>query len=709
MTRTPIRIFLLAVLCSYAFFFEYLPPLRTVSIPYDLAAFHFPLVDYAFLQLKQGRWPQWDPSIYSGVSFPSNVTVALFYPGTWVMFLANWGRERLSYQSLQDLDLLHVPLAFTLCFFWLRKKGLRDMAAALGAMVYACGGYMCVQLQHLGQTVAYAWIPFALLGVDEAAERNSWRPMWKVAVASALAFLGGYPTTWLVMAVVVGVYALASPGRLRTVPATIAALVFSLALCGAQLLPAWEATRFKEPELRYGIGIKDPMYFLSFLIPNYFDFGLDVPVMTNYGKEYLWLGAPGILGIVLAFWARRWKTVLAGLAVVAVSLIFVINPYAIVWDSIKFSPLLSDVVRSAYFMAGVIPGLALLAAVGLDGFLRRKGAVLPVWIAPAAIVAFAGYELSRRFGSGFAAGPLSAADGLAALAVFTVGLAAYRAQPRIWLGALLLVSVGIDYKVFGTRMRQNAAPGQGPKFSSTEFGGMNQKAYLETLRFPDYRVVLHEFGPGGDALRHVGWKSPQGFDPFLSTQYREMAKRDGTFSSDREFLLDPMRLDVMERLAVRFVFTAAQGSKYAELVAHPRYRMVGEDDSYYKVFEYLDAKPIYRFPGVVDVMRRDPEHRELRVSSEEGGLFTFAEQWYPGWSAFVDGKPVAIEKWDLAFQAVRVPAGAHSVEFVYRERLLGAGIGVSAVSLLVLAGFLRLSAPSRSRFSAGPAAQASQH
>jgi hypothetical protein len=531
--------------------------------------------------------------------------------------------------------------------------------------------------------VAYTWIPLALLGVDEAAERKSWKPLWKVAVASALGFLGGYPPTWLVLAMVVGVYALAGPGRWRTVPGVLAALLFSMALCGAQILPTWEATHFREPELRYGIGIKDPMFFLSYLVPNYFDFGLDVPVMTNVGKEYLYLGAPGILGVFLAFWSRRWKQIAPGVAVVAVSLIVVINPYAIVWDSIKFSSLLADIVRSAYFLAGVTPGLALLAAIGLDAFLSGKGGLRAV-AAAGPMAAWSAYELFRWFGPGFAAGPMSILDAGVGVLAFALGLLAYRAQRRVWLGLALLALVAIDYKVFGTSKRVNATPGQGKIFSSTEFGAMNQQAYLETLRYPDYRVVLHDLGPMSSDLRHVGWKSPQGFDPFLSTQYRELVKRDGAWTTDREWILDPTRLDVMQRFAARFVLTGEAGSKYKELAAHPRYRMVGANDSYYKVFEYLDAKPIYGFPGDLQVQRREPEHRVLRVTSQSGGLFTFSEQAYPGWSALIDGTAAPIETWEIAFQAVRVPAGEHRVEFVYRERLLLPGLGLSLAALLGL-------------------------
>jgi len=689
-------VFLLALACTYLFFIEYLPPVRLVHISYDLEGYHFPLANYAFQQLKQGHWPQWDPSIYSGMSFAANVQSAFYYPGTWLMYLATWGREQLSYQSLADLNLLHVPLAFTLCFVWLRQKGLRDMASVLGALVYAYSGYMCEQLQHFGLVVAYAWLPLAWLGVDQAEREGSWKPLWKVAVASALAFLGGYPPTWLVVAVVVGVYTVVSPGRWPTVAGVFGALVFSLALCGVQLLPTWDATHFREPELRYGIGVKDPMFYLSYLVPNYFDFAIDVPPDRNFGKQYMYLGAPGILGVLLALWSRRWRAILPGLAVVAVSLIIAINPYAIVWDSIKFSSLLSDIVRSGYFLAGVTPGCALLAAIGLDVFLERQSSV-PGWLPKIAVGAMAVWgvsEIIRFAGPGFAAGPASLLDPLVTSIVFGVGLLVYRAQPKRWIGYALLLFVIVDYKVFGTSKRFDASPGQGVIYSSTEFGAMNQAAYRETRSYPDNRIVLHEFGPITSALRHVGWTSPQGFDPFLSTAFRELGKREGTWTSDRDLTLDPMRLDVMDRFGVRFVMTAERGGKYAELVAHPRYRMVGANDSYYKVFEYLDAKSIYQFAGTVNVERRDAGHRVLRVSSDAGGLLMFAEQGYPGWSAKVDGNEIPIETWNIAFQSVRVPAGTHTVEFVYQERMLTAGAGVSLIALGLLAWWIRASSRS---------------
>src|SRR5258708_174342 len=111
---------ILSFLFTVAFFIEYTPLLRRVHIPFDLEGYPYPLADYAFQTLRQGPFPKWDPPPYSGLSFAGNAQAALFSPPTWLMFAFNWGRAKLSYQSLENLALAHVWLAFLLCYIWLR-------------------------------------------------------------------------------------------------------------------------------------------------------------------------------------------------------------------------------------------------------------------------------------------------------------------------------------------------------------------------------------------------------------------------------------------------------------------------------------------------------------------------------------------------------------------------------------------------------------
>ncbi len=683
---------LASFLFTFLFFFEYVPPVRWVHIPFDLNGFHYPLADYAFQSLRQGRFPLWDPTIYAGMSFVGNIQAALFYPPTWLMFLFNFGRERLSYQSMQDLLLAHVWIGFLLCYLWLRGKRLAELGCIFGAGVFAYSGYLCTQLQHFGLVAGYIWLPLALWGIDQAVERRSWRPMWKVAAASALCFLAGYPPTWMMFAVVAGAYSLAGAWRWKASAGTIASLVFSLLLCAVQILPTWETTGLREPEAHYGLGIQGWDTILSYVLPNYFNFGLNVPLDTNPFKDYFYLGVPALLGLPFLILRRRFQDLAPALAVLATCLVMAGNPFDLVWQVIRHSSLLPDVLRSWYFLAGVTLAVAALTAYALDHFLSGKRGRLPAWIGPASVGAmavWAGYELFRWKRQSLSAGWRSSIDVLVTLAIFGVGLYVVRAaevRRRTWIAAALVLFVGVDYKAFGTSKRFNAGSGDAQRWSSTEFPGMAPDVYKELRDDAGiHRVVVDgDTGPLPDDLRHIGLITPQGFDPFLTTPFREMAETYGHFRTDRMFDVDPENYDAMKLFGVRYVISSEYSKVYGKLKDNPHYRLLGSIPTYYKVYEYLEAQPPYSWEGRIAARTWEPERRVFEVSSATGGKLALHEQFFPGWTATIDGNRAAVEPWMGAFQAVAVPAGEHTVEFRYRSRLLGWGGGISLIALIGL-------------------------
>lgn len=68
----------------------------------------------------------------------------------------------------------------------------------------------------------------------------------------------------------------------------------------------------------------------------------------------------------------------------------------------------------------------------------------------------------------------------------------------------------------------------------------------------------------------------------------------------------------------------------------------------------------------------------------QAGYLVLADAYYPGWTARVDGEPVTIERADVMFRAVPVPAGTHRVEFRYEPAsvTIGAAISIGAWGLL---------------------------
>ncbi len=678
---------------TYLFFLEYLRPLRRVLIPYDLENFHFPLVDYAFQALRHGRFPEWDATIYCGASFAGNIQAGLFYPPMWLVFLANAGHETLSYLSLQAFMFAHVWLGFLLFYVWTRRRGVEQLASALGAGVFAFSGYMLLQLQHQGLVTGCAWLPLGLIGIDEAAEERRWQPLWKLAAASALCFLAGYPPTWFVFGVLMLSYAAA---RGRVVFGAAAVIAFSLALAAVQAFPAWEANRLKVYEPKYGTGIRDPAFFISYLVPNYYDFDLRMPPLTNAGKEYLYLGAPAFLGLLYLVRRRGWRQITPAAAMLAVSAVLVTNPHNLVGRALAHSALLYQLCRAWYFLAGVTLAVAALAAFGLDALLKRPRRPGPRWLGAAAAVllaAWAARQLSTWFplGADFPAGWRAALAPAVTAALFAFGmfvLPGQRGALRTALTAAVLLSVAVDYKIYGTSKRFNASENKTVPCTAQSFPAMADAAYRDIRAHPDYRVAVDLTAPFPGNLRHCGLTTPQGFDPLLPAQYKVLVEQHQKFRTNWEFEPDPANVEALRLFGVRYYITSEAGPNFRQLAGSPNFKLLGEPDRFYKVYELAGAQPPYRMEnGSAQLLGWTPERRVFRVRSDAGGRFLFAEQWFPGWSATVDGVRAPIARWNGAFQAVAVAPGEHRIELTFRSLGLrvGAAVSAAALALLVLA------------------------
>ncbi|MDY7091733.1 MAG: hypothetical protein SX243_02040 [Acidobacteriota bacterium] len=91
--------------------------------------------------------------------------------------------------------------------------------------------------------------------------------------------------------------------------------------------------------------------------------------------------------------------------------------------------------------------------------------------------------------------------------------------------------------------------------------------------------------------------------------------------------------------------------------------------------------------GSVEILRREAEQLEVRVSSPEGGAVVWQRAWLPLYRATVDGREQTVEVANLHRMAVRVPAGEHVVRIATDRRPLALGTGLSALGLLWVAGW----------------------
>jgi hypothetical protein len=90
-------------------------------------------------------------------------------------------------------------------------------------------------------------------------------------------------------------------------------------------------------------------------------------------------------------------------------------------------------------------------------------------------------------------------------------------------------------------------------------------------------------------------------------------------------------------------------------------------------------------PGVARISDERADRVTVRAELDRPGYVVLLDAYDPGWRATIDGEPAELLRANLAFRAVSVPPGAHTVQFLYRPPALLAGLGLSAAALLGVA------------------------
>lgn len=91
--------------------------------------------------------------------------------------------------------------------------------------------------------------------------------------------------------------------------------------------------------------------------------------------------------------------------------------------------------------------------------------------------------------------------------------------------------------------------------------------------------------------------------------------------------------------------------------------------------------------GGAEVVEHAPDRVVVRTRADRAALLVLADNYYEGWVAEVDGRPAEIVPANNAFRGVVVPAGEHTVTFVYDPGDLYTGFYVTTAGLLLLAGY----------------------
>jgi len=186
--------------------------------------------------LADGRWPLWNANAGAGMPLMGDPQSQSFQPLVMASYLFDlWAGVGITAS-------LRVLLALVFLFLLLRRLGLGEPAAVLGALAYGLGGFLLLWLGWPMATSA-ALLPLGLYAALRVDEMGGRRDLFLLFLAGFGLFLGGHPETVVYALAFVGIFLVARALARRSFRPLLCgglALVLSGLAAAPVLLPAQE-------------------------------------------------------------------------------------------------------------------------------------------------------------------------------------------------------------------------------------------------------------------------------------------------------------------------------------------------------------------------------------------------------------------------------------------------------------------------------------
>ena len=218
----------------------------------DTFLYFYPYWQIAADSLRAGELPFWNPHIFMGAPFLANSQVGMFYPPNWFFWMLAEPPQAVKLAIVSHL-IIGAWGMFALAHQRLR---LSIPAALMSAIVFALGGYLTAQVEHVNQLQGLVWLPWLLLVVAGLKNLNGKTQtllvkVIPISILFALQILAGHTQTVFLSGAACGVWLIADafrpdrPLKEKLMPFGILAGggVLALLLSAVQLYPTYELTQ----------------------------------------------------------------------------------------------------------------------------------------------------------------------------------------------------------------------------------------------------------------------------------------------------------------------------------------------------------------------------------------------------------------------------------------------------------------------------------
>ncbi|HEX4120803.1 MAG TPA: hypothetical protein VH619_09325 [Verrucomicrobiae bacterium] len=693
----------------------------------DAGLFTYPIAYYFRDCVWHGHWPFWDPYNNCGIPFLAQWNTLTCYPGSVIYLLLPmpW--------SLNLYLLAHVFLAglgmYCLAHFWFRTR----FGASVAALAFAWNGLMFQFLDWSCHIAAYAWMPWVVFTCARAVSptfqlRNRYL-IW-AALAGACQMLTGAPETvmftWLIIGAlfVLGMF----QRKVSFWTGGTRLLLIGLLVCAlsaAQLLPWFDLLLYGDRSSATGGNdwCLPPWGLANFLVPLFHSAGSITGVFMQPEQQWTssyYLGILPLLLAILALWrTRRLGSLLLGVMALAAVLLAFGRAGFLLDITRRLFPILGFTRYPIKYIVITIFSLSLLAGAGAAWLQKQSHAVISAALRPLAglFVLAILFLLAVAFWLPFPTDSWNDTwlNGLGRLLVLVAGVGlltlALAVRPeghRVALGFGFLLLAGLDVTfhqppqnptvpagAYAERMpAMSTVPSLGlsramiDPLAERSMGMLVNASPLET--YLGQRAELYENcnllnripKTGGFFGIHFAWQRK--IDSLL---YREKPLPNLLEFLGVSQIASPHELFTWEAQA-NFMPLATIGQRPVFLDDNAALTAVGSPDFRPRQIVYLPANGASSISAVADPGARidssdvRPEECVFETSTDNATMLVIAQAYYHCWEASVDGAAVSLLRANYAYQAVKVPAGKHTVRLIYKDRLFLVGLGIGLAALV---------------------------
>jgi len=688
----------------------------------DLAAQVLPWLQAAARQWHEKWFPLWDPYLWAGQPLLGQAQPGVAYPLNWLLFALPLRDGHLLWGALQWYFVVTRFLAAAFCYLLCRDLGRSRPASLAGGLAFALCGF--VASTGWPQMVNGAvWLPLVFLFLLRATRGQ--KVVGNAALSGmflGMAWLSGHHQVPMFATVAVAgawLYLIFRERRpdWRFVRAAVVAMVITVLTGALQILPAYEYGHLA----KRWVGEQAPLAW-SETVPYSVHEAGDLQASSLLGLVYPNIKTSfdpfvGVVALSLALLgiAACWRdSRVRFLTVLAVGgLVYALGHNSVLQGFLYAVIPSLDKARSP--AAAVVLyefAVAVLAAFGLDRLGSAEASPWPRRMAWT-VLAF-GILTAALFQAVFFANKLNfPADstvlltGLIAILLGALVLAWNRgALGRSQASALVILLLLLELGMGQPYTITDRSDADRMKWNAQILGNQDIAAYLKLQPgYPRALVAEDAFHANWGA-----WHDVEMWGGLLAGVSSNMLSFDT--SSLQAHILFGVRYIIAAKPpehAGPEVFAGAGGLKvYEQQDAFPRAWAVhslvqvhGMNQGNRLIVDHLwdlrNQAFLLQAPPAVDVCGgtetvtlEDDRGGRVKIASNLAcrGMVIVSDTFYPGWRAWIDGRPAKIHEVNGAMRGVVTPAGQHVITMRYRplSAMLGAGLSALGVALaLVLA------------------------